>query len=41
MKVIPEVCRVYYVLIKTSKEITRPVLFVLYSLVTSNRHGNV
>ena len=40
MKVIPEVCRVYSVLIKTSNEILRLVLFALVSFVTSNRHGN-
>jgi hypothetical protein len=40
MKVIPEVCRGYYVFIKTSKKILRPVLFVLYSFVTTNRHRN-
>ena len=41
MKVIPEVRRGYYVFIKTFEKVVRPVLFVLYSFVTSSRHGNV
>ena len=41
MKVIPEVCRVYYDLINTSEKIPRPVLFVLYNFVTKNAQGNV
>ena len=41
MKIIPEVSRGHYVLIKTSEKIVRHVLFVLYSFVTSNRHENV
>jgi len=41
MKVMPEVRRGHYILIKTSEKIVRPVLLVLYDFATSNRHGNV